>query len=109
MISEAFLLALIGLVSYLYNLLIYPYIILLISVNIYNNILIYILIILQIDNFSLLHELNAYKKEDNDKMDERYIRIISGQIAYICNKQNEINKMTKAANNRKLHDRSRSF
>lgn len=109
MLSEVFLLALIGIISYLYNLIIYPYILLLMSTNLYNNIIIYILIILQIDNFSLYYELNTYIKEDNDKMDELYKRIISQQLAYICKKQKEINNMNKIENNRKLRIRSCSF
>jgi len=72
MISGAILLALIGLVSYLYNLIIYPYILLLINSSLYNNITIYIIILLQIDNFSLYHELITNIREDNNKMDERY-------------------------------------
>jgi len=108
MLSEAFLLALIGLLSYLYNLIIYPYILLLISINLYNNIIIYLIIILQIDNFSLYHELNTYIKEDNDRMDERYKRIISQQLAYICKKQQEINNMNNIEN-KKLRVRSCSF
>lgn len=72
MISGAILLALIGLLSYLYNLIIYPYILLFINSSLYNNITIYIIILLQIDNFSLYHELITHIREDNNKMDERY-------------------------------------
>jgi hypothetical protein len=110
MISGAILLALIGLVSYLYNLIIYPYILLFINSSLYNNITIYIIILLQIDNFSLYHELITYIREDNNKMDERYKKIISQQLAYICKKQSEINNINNMNNNnRTLRFRSSSF
>jgi hypothetical protein len=90
MLSELFLLSLVATVSYLYDLFIYPYILLYISSSLYHNILINAIIILQIDNFSLLNELNTYIKDHSNKMDERYIRIITSQFAYICKKQKEI-------------------
>ena len=99
MYSELFLLSLVAMVSYLYNLFIYPYILLYISSSLYNNILINVIILLQIDNFSLLNELNTYIKENSNKMDERYIRIITSQFAYICKKQKEIENLESQISN----------
>ena len=52
------------------------------------------IIIIQIDNFTLLKDLQKKKEEDKEqeKMDERYLKIISNQLLYICKKQDEIIK-----------------
>jgi hypothetical protein len=92
MLSELFMVSLVATISYLYNLYIYPYILLYISSNLYNNILINAIIILQIDNFSLLNELNIYIKDKSNKLDDSYIDIITSQFAYIRKK--EVNNKT---------------
>jgi len=94
MIKELTLLSSIGIISYIYNCIIYPYIVLLIDYRLYNIIIPYMIIIIQLDNFTLLKDLQKKKEEDREqeKMDERYLKIISNQLLYICKKQDEIIK-----------------
>ena len=107
MISELSLIILLGIISYLYNILIYPYVVLLISLNLYNTILIFMVLIVQLDNFSLFTEINKLKTENNNInniMEDKYVKIISNQLAFICKKQEEINTMTNKK--KKRHMRS---
>lgn len=110
MICGVVLLTLVGSISYLYNILLYPYIISLISIDIYNTIIISIIILVQLDNFNLFYELKNYKPDDiNSNMEEKYIKIITTQLGYIIEKQNELNKINYLNNKKILRKRSTSF
>ena len=88
MIKETSLLTIIAIISLLYNHYIYPYVLLLISVNTHNFILVFSLILVQIDNFSLLKEMK--EKEKDTIMEDKYLKIISNQLYYICKKVDNI-------------------
>jgi len=88
------ILLLIYIISCLYNKFIYHYIILLISIKTYNNLLIFLIILIQLDNFSLLFELENKKIEETNIIQDKYIKIISNQLSYICKKQEELNNLT---------------
>ena len=65
----------------------------------YNNIIISLLILLQINNFRLFNDL---KKND---IEDKYMKIILNQIAYINQKEKEIEiKKNKYRNNRSYND-----
>ena len=88
MIRETSLLTIIGIIALIYIHYIYPYVLLLISVNTHNFILIFSSILVQIDNFSLLKEIK--EKENDNIMEEKYLKIISNQLYYICKKVDNI-------------------
>jgi len=120
MIRELILLSSIGVLSYGYNSLIFPQIIEMISLNTYNLIVTYLLIMTQIDNFSLYFDLQKKREiangnnDTDNKMNERYLKIISHQLSFICRKQEDIQKSI-SINNRKTemviltHRHSRSY
>jgi len=95
MISGIILLLFIGYISYLYNLIIYPYVILIIPIDIYNICLIFIIILVQLDNFNLFYELKNNNNNKNDELinfEDKYIKIIKAQMSYIIEKQNDLNR-----------------
>jgi len=100
MIKEIILLSIIYGFSGLYNQYIYPIFILWIDEYYYNNIIISLLILLQIDNFRLFNDL---KKND---IEDKYMKIILNQITYINQKEKEIEIEKKKFKNNRNH---RSF
>jgi len=82
MIKETSLITLIGIISIIYNNFIYPYILIIINENTHNFFLVFISILVQLDNFSLLQKIEE-KKVDNI-MEEKNLKIISNQLYYIC-------------------------
>jgi hypothetical protein len=97
-------------IACLYNMNIYPYIITVMDVSYYNNIIISFLILIQIDNFTLFYDLS--KKIDiennNSKVEDKYLKIILNQINYINKKEQEIErkklKFKERRNNRSCND-----
>lgn len=75
-----------------------------IGINNYNLISTFLIIITQIDNFSLFYDLKQKKEITNDindtKMNERYLKIISHQLSFICRKQEEIQKQVSINNSK---------
>jgi len=77
MIKEIILLSIIGLITYLYNKLIYGYVLMIFGEWIYNNIIIYMIILIQIDNISLYNELKNGGINTNDnieKIHDKYMK-----------------------------------
>ncbi len=64
MIKELTFLSIIGLMSCIYNLFIYRYMIMIIGENVYNHIIIIIIIMVQIDNISLYNDLKIKNKNN---------------------------------------------
>jgi len=64
-------------ISYIYNLYLKSYILLFITPFYYDNIIISLLLLIQLDNFHLYKELSDNTNED------KYIKIIKQQIEYI--------------------------
>lgn len=95
MILEVSYITLILFISYIYNLYLKSYILLFITPYYYDNIIIALIIIIQLDNFQLYKELSDNTKED------KYIKIIKQQIEYI-NKY-EINKINEKWKYKKIH------
>jgi len=97
MIKQSILIILIYFTSYIYNLTIYPIIITYINHNFYNNIIISLLILIQIDNFTLFYDLS--KKNENlnnrSRIEDKYINIILKQIEYINKEKRELLYITK--------------
>ncbi len=101
MIKEITFLSIIGLMSFIYNLFIYRYMIMMIGENIYNHIIIFIIIIVQIDNISLYNDLkNNNNDKTNDKTNDKYMRIIMNQMTYIIRQNNEYKKMYEVNKNK---------
>ena len=104
MIKELILLSSVGMVTYAYNSLLMPQLTEIIGINNYNLISTFIIIITQIDNFSLFYDLQKKKEITNDlndnKMNERYLKIISNQLSFICRKQEELQKQVSINNNK---------
>lgn len=104
MIKELILLSSVGMITYAYNSLLMPQITEIIGINNYNLISTFIIIITQIDNFSLYYDLQKKKESTNDisdnKMNERYLKIISHQLSFICRKQEEIQKQVSINNSK---------
>jgi hypothetical protein len=70
------------LISIFYIKIIYPYIIILLTADIYNFILIYILLLLNLENTILE---NKFRNITNDNiMEEKYLKVISNQLLYLC-------------------------
>ena len=95
MIIEITFLSCIGIISIIYNNYILSYIIWIIGEKIYNYIIIFIIILVQIDNISLYNELILNKKNNNDKNDkndnnDKYMRILINQMSYIIKQNNDI-------------------
>lgn len=109
MIKEIILLVFIYIISTFYNEMIQPIIMEYISINYYNNILISILILIQIDNFTLFYDLSKSleNKNNNSQIEEKYMKIILNQIEYINKKEREINRrIVKFKENHKKLNRS---
>lgn len=106
MIRETSLLSIIALITLIYNHFIYPYILLLISENNHNFLIVFSLILVQIDNFSLLKEIK--EKENDNIMEEKYLKVISNQLYYICNKVDNIDNYKKQ-NNHKNYNYNKMF
>lgn len=102
MIKEIILLSTIYGFSSLYNQYIYPIFMIWIDYYHYNNIIISLLILLQINYFRLFNDL---KKND---IEDKYMKIILNQIAYINQKEKEIeikkNKYRNHRNHRSYSD-----
>jgi len=78
----------------IYNQFIQPFIIYYITIFYYNNIVISLLILIQIDNFLLFYDLmnkNKYEYERN-KVEDKYIKLILNGIDYINKKEKEFTK-----------------
>jgi hypothetical protein len=94
MIKEMMLLSVIYGFASLYNMNVYPYIITIIDLFYYHNIIISFLILIQIDNFTLFYDLS--KKIDiennNTKVEDKYLKIILNQIDYINKKEKDIER-----------------
>jgi hypothetical protein len=102
MIRETSLLSIIGLITLIYNHFIYPYILLIISANNHNFIVIFSLILVQIDNFSLLKEIK--EKQNDNIMEEKYLKVISNQLYYICKKVDNIDNYKNQNKNRNYNN-----
>ena len=73
---------LIGIISILYIRIIYPYIILILTQDIHNFLLIFVSLLINLENIILEEQL---KNKINDNiMEDKYLKIISNQISYIC-------------------------
>jgi len=108
MISGIILLLFIGYISYLYNLIIYPYVILIIPIDIYNICIVFIIIIVQLDNFNLFYELkNNNKNDELIKFENKYRKIITTQMGYIIEKQNELNRLNNIKKTLNMRSKSR--
>ena len=94
MINSFIYISLILYISYLYNLYIYPLIIQIITLNIYNNLLIFIVIITQIDSFIIYNDYIKNKNNDNNNnnndINNKYMSMISQQLSLIIKNQNEM-------------------
>ena len=92
MIKEFIYLSLIGYISYIYNLYIYPIVIKIISEHIYNNLIIFMIIIIQIDNIIIYNDLKIKKEieNDNENIYDRNMKIIIQQLSLIIKNQEEI-------------------
>lgn len=109
MIKEIIFLSTIYIISSFYNEIIQPIIIKTIPIEYYNNIVISLLILIQIDNFTLFYDLS--KRQDNDntnsKIEDKYMKIILNQIEYINKKEREFNrKIVRFKDNHKKINRS---
>ena len=99
MIKEIILLIIIQLISIIYNYYLFPLIIKIISYNIYHNIIISLIILIQIDNFTLYYDLttnnslNTEPLKPNPLKDDKINGIILNYLTYISKKQDEIYKM----------------
>ena len=110
MIREIMLLSVIYGIACLYNMNVYPFIITVMDVSYYNNIIISFLILIQIDNFTLFYDLS--KKIDiennNSKVEDKYLKIILNQINYINKKEQDFErkklKFKERRNNRSCND-----
>lgn len=77
-------------VSHFHTLFIFPVITSYISINIYNSILIFLLVLIQIDNLNLFYDLSKNTNiEINKDVNTENIKIIINQLAYISRKQEE--------------------
>lgn len=94
MIKEIMLLSIIYSFASLYNHYIYPLIINNIDHIYYNNIIISFLILIQIDNFSLFYDLSKKieVENNNSKVEDKYLKIILNQIAYINKKEQDFER-----------------
>lgn len=94
MLKQIIILSIIYGISIFYNSFIQPEILNYIKIEYYNNIVISLLILIQIDNFILFYDLS--KKVDletsHTKIEDKYLKIILNQIAYINKKENDYNK-----------------
>ena len=108
MIKEIILLSIIGLITYLYNKLIYGYVLMIFGEWIYNNIIIYMIILIQIDNISLYNELKNGGINTNDnieKIHDKYMKILMNQMTYIIKQNNDIKTIqTTKKNKYKYHN-----
>jgi hypothetical protein len=89
MLNKVLYIILIGLISHIYNIIIYPNIILIIDPLIYNDMIMFLLMIIQIDSIIIY---NDYKKNDKNLDIDIYMKIISSQLSIIINNQEEIKK-----------------
>lgn len=107
MIKQLTFLIIIYFISFIYNKTIYPYIITYISVEYYNNIIISLLILIQIDNFTLFYDLSKKieTETNHSKIEDKYIKTILNQIDYINKKEMDFNRrITKFKDNyKKIH------
>lgn len=94
MIKQLTFLIIIYFISIIYNKTIYPYIIIYISVEYYNNIIISLLILIQIDNFTLFYDLSKKieTETNHSKIEDKYIKTILNQIDYINKKEMDFNR-----------------
>ena len=94
MIKEFLLLSVIYTISIIYNNNIKPMIIYYLTLDYYENLIISLLILIQIDNFTLFYDLS--KKIDvetsHTKIEDKYLKIIVNQIAYINKKEQDFNR-----------------
>jgi len=87
-IKETSIITLVGIISLLYINIIYPYIIIYVSNEIHNYMLIFISIISQIDNYRLISDIKM--KEQDNILYNKYLKVISNQLYYICNRVDKI-------------------
>lgn len=78
-------------ISYFHTIFVFPVIISYISINTYNSIIIFLLVLIQIDNLNLFYDLskNMPPVEINKDVNTENIKIIINQLAYISRKQEE--------------------
>jgi len=95
MILEVSYITFILITSYIYNLFLKSYILLFIPHFYYDNIIIALLLLIQLDNFHLYKELSDNTNED------KYIKIIKQQIEYI-NKY-EMERIKEKCKYKKIH------
>ncbi len=109
MIKEIILLGFIYIISTIYNEIIQPIIIKYINIDYYNNIIISLLILIQIDNFTLFYDLSKKLENENNnsRIEDKYMKIILNQIEYINKKEREFNrKIVRFKDNHKKINRS---
>ena len=110
MIREIMLLSVIYGIACLYNMNVYPFIITVMDVSYYNNIIISFLILIQIDNFTLFYDLSKKIniENNNSKVEDKYLKIILNQINYINKKEQDFErkklKFKERRNNRSCND-----
>jgi len=93
---EIIFLGIIGLMSYIYNLFIYKYVIMMMGEYVYNQMIIFIILLVKIDNISLYNELMINKdinKNNIDKINDKYMRIMMNQMTYIIRQNNDFMKI----------------
>ena len=94
MIKQLIFLSVIYLFSHIYNQCIYPYIIKYIYPEYYNNTLISLLILIQINNFTLFYDLSKKieTESNHSKIEDKYIKTILNQIEYINKREMDFNR-----------------
>jgi len=102
MIKEISLLTVITFITLIYNYYLYPCVLLMISVDTHNFILVFTSILVQIDNISLLNEIKEKERVKDNIMENRYLKMISNQLYYISNKIDKLDK-------NKIHHYSKNF
>jgi hypothetical protein len=81
MFRNILFLSLITLITVIYILFILKYVLLIITVEFHIGLLIFLIIIIQLDNFVLLHDLNSNNAYHDT---ERYLKIIKNQAIQIA-------------------------
>jgi len=100
-------------ISYFHTLFVFPVITSYISTELYNNIIIFLLVLIKIDNIILYYDYYNNKKVDNfiiNDINAENLKIIINQLSYISRKQEEFiyqkhlryknsnNRMTRSCN-----------
>jgi hypothetical protein len=94
MIKELLLLSIIYSISIIYNDNIRPILIYYLTSEYYNNLIISLLILIQIDNFTLFYDLTKKTELETShtKIEDKYLKIILNQISYINKKEQDFNR-----------------